>query len=253
MKQIIQLIAATAMVGGILGSAHASNTRFEIPMYDEHLHNRTIHLKDEIHRNYPGVNLRNVGIDKVVLFAKTRHGDGTAELLIDGRTQDRREVGGRPADFDNPAQYTFDRVELHSRTRNDGPWHLKLNGNFVVRRIVVTTQGDGSGYPYPYWTNLRGEVEAPKYNYGIEAFYPYAQTLSAIRIVGTKGEIHVEDAYLRYDNGQVRYLSELVGYLEENQARVAVLNQRYVREIVIKATSTNLSGSRGRYLIQVAD
>ena len=112
-------------------------------------------LKKELHRQYPGIDVSSLRLREVVLVAKTMFGRGTAELRVGPRFSGAYRIAGRPDFFHSSRKQTFDKVAIVSPyPQSWGPWQLKLQGLFSVRKIVLVTEQrpiiHGGGYRYPF-------------------------------------------------------------------------------------------------------
>lgn len=98
----------------------------------------TIFLKRTLKEQYPGVNIRDMDLRKVVVVAKTKMGLGGAELRVGRNRTHNQQVYGNPRDFNDHRRYTFDRVRFRNPSKSSrGPWQIDLRGNFIVRKIVL--------------------------------------------------------------------------------------------------------------------
>jgi len=97
-----------------------------------------IFLKKSLRDQYPGIDLRALQLEKVVLVAKTKLGRGGAELRVGEHWSGISRVYGNPWEFHGPSRYSFDKVRfVNPANGSAGPWQLDLWGNFVVRKVVV--------------------------------------------------------------------------------------------------------------------
>jgi hypothetical protein len=116
-----------------------------------------LHLKRALRDQYPGLNIKNLNLRKVVLIGKTRVGMGRAQLRVGSEVTDMYRVSGHPRDFHYDNRRTFDRVRFRNPSYGSrGPWQLYLRGDFKVRKVVLIVENermyrddrDYNGSPY---------------------------------------------------------------------------------------------------------
>ncbi|OQW48583.1 MAG: hypothetical protein A4S09_04075 [Proteobacteria bacterium SG_bin7] len=100
-----------------------------------------IPLKQVLRAQHRFENPENMELESVLVTAKSMHGNGQVELLINGRSSGVYTIGGRPFDYNNPSEYTFDNVNLYNSQRfSQGSWQLDLRGFNRVRRVVLNVR-----------------------------------------------------------------------------------------------------------------
>ncbi len=100
----------------------------------------TISLKRELARQYrvSREELERADLVSVTLVAKTKFGEGTAALVVDGYEDSEKRVYGRPHEFHGTDLRSYDEVTFYSEGRRArGDWQLQLRGNFNVWAIAV--------------------------------------------------------------------------------------------------------------------
>ena len=96
----------------------------------------TLFLKRKIKQKYPGMNLRNKDLKKVVLFAKSKHGRGQAKLVVGQESSYSETIGGYPEEFHGYGGY--DRIVFENPSWDShGRWQIKLRGNIKVEKVVI--------------------------------------------------------------------------------------------------------------------
>ncbi len=106
-------------------------------------------LKKALKQQYPGVDIRNLELERVILVAKTRRGFGDAALRVGKFWSESYQVAGSPWDFYDNSRYTFDRIHFSNPSHdNKGPWQIDLHGNFVVRKVVVVVDDKSRRHPH---------------------------------------------------------------------------------------------------------
>lgn len=261
MKNLIKtglLVASIALLGQ---SALAQvGQRVVLEMYDTvYRPGERIFLKREINRQYPGINLQRYNLDRVRLVAKSRRGGGMAELVVGRSIVDRQYIAGNPRDFRDNLPRTYDRLVLLNNGRSDGVWQIHFQRQRVkVKRVVAFLQQKRlrpRPIPRPtpgVYVNVGSEIKAPKILKVEEVLYPNSnRPVSEIRVRGTKEKVQITRAYAVFGNGQRRALPELEGSIRDGNNKIAYINHRFVRQIVLEVTSPRLFGSRGRIQVQV--
>lgn len=123
--------------------ARSSSERYVLDLDDIQLRGHrgepaTIFLKRTLKEQFPGVRIADLDLKKVVLVAKTKKGYGRALLRVGQEWSEDISVSGSSRDFYDSSRYTFDRVKFRNPALgSEGPWQIKLRGNFVVRKIVL--------------------------------------------------------------------------------------------------------------------
>lgn len=101
----------------------------------------TLLLKRMLKEQHPWVAITDYRLKKVVVVAKTKYGRGKIQLRVGPEYSDRYRVSGRPQDFQSYHRHTYDRVHIHSPFHDSwGPWQLKLDGHFKVRKVVLVVE-----------------------------------------------------------------------------------------------------------------
>ena len=96
-----------------------------------------IFLKRELKRQH-GINSQNLKLKRVKLVAKTKHGNGTASLMVGGFNSYPVQVQGNPYDFHTNEHFTFDKVQIQNQNkRGQGAWQIHLRGKFKVKKVVL--------------------------------------------------------------------------------------------------------------------
>jgi hypothetical protein len=138
----------------------------------------TLNLKDEIRYQYPDLNIENYQLKAINVVAKTYDGRGSAYLQIGSATTYAKRFGGSPDLFYSRDENTFDRVDFYSPTNQpvDGSWLLRLNGNFIIRRMMAVVESNHVppqpecryylNWPHYYWgtRNIYSTIEGAVWN-----------------------------------------------------------------------------------------
>ncbi len=108
----------------------------ELNFYGEKFKNESIGIKNAIKRQYRNLKIKNFNLDKVVVVAKTKNGNGRASLVVNGYRSSGAVVDGYPREFRRPGN--FDRVTLHNYSYGSrGAWKVRLDGVFKVKKLKV--------------------------------------------------------------------------------------------------------------------
>jgi len=112
----------------------------------------SLYLKKALRQQYPGVDVTDFRLLKVVLLAKTKKGKGTAQLRVGPEVSDFHRVDGHPRVFNHNKRNTFDKVSIVSPYHNSrGPWQLNLRGKFKVRKVVLVVE-ERKRRHYGWWS-----------------------------------------------------------------------------------------------------
>jgi hypothetical protein len=140
------LLAALLMIFLVPVNAMASRERFVLDFNDSHIRGHkgepaTLFLKKSLKQLYPRAKISNMDLRKVVLFAKSKKGKGGASLRVGDRATSMYQVNGNPRSFKNERRASFDKVKFHNPSNNSkGPWQVDLDGNFIVRKVVIEVE-----------------------------------------------------------------------------------------------------------------
>lgn len=124
------------------GKGKADRERFVLDFGDSHFRgNPTLFLKRELLNQYPGINISDYRLRRVVLVAKTKKGQGSAQLRVGPELSPQYRVDGLPRAFHSHHPESFDRIRIRNPFRDSwGPWQLFLQGNFKVRKVVLVLE-----------------------------------------------------------------------------------------------------------------
>lgn len=101
----------------------------------------TLHLKRVFKQQYPGVDVSDYRLKKLVLLAKTKFGKGEAQLRVGPEVSDVYRVNGRPNRFHDDRKKTFDKVKISNPYSGSwGPWQLQLRGIFKISKVVLVAE-----------------------------------------------------------------------------------------------------------------
>ncbi|MCB9025874.1 MAG: hypothetical protein H6625_06125 [Bdellovibrionaceae bacterium] len=213
-----------------------------------------IYLKRELMAIYPRMDFQNMELDGVRIVAKSRHGMGTAELVVGQVGKDRKRVGGRPEDFHSNWPYTYDRVELDNYGSSMGAWQIHLDGNIKVKRVVVFVSVDrrDGGYRPPRMRYLSaGEGSFDKIGYNKRTFAVNLSGVEEISIQGENRSLEVRQVRVYFGNGSSQIISGLSGNIREGQIKTVLINSRHVNYIEVEATSLDIFGGLGKLSVEV--
>ena len=140
------LLTALLMMFLVPVNGMASRERFVLDFNDSHIRGHkgepaTLFLKKSLKQQYPRAKISNMDLRKVVLFAKSKKGKGGASLRVGDRVTSMYRVNGHPKSFKNERRASFDRVKFRNPSNNSrGPWQVDLDGNFIVRKVVIEVE-----------------------------------------------------------------------------------------------------------------
>ncbi|MGE3756127.1 MAG: hypothetical protein AB7H97_00130 [Pseudobdellovibrionaceae bacterium] len=169
-------IKAIAIAFSIFAAGNADAARQQLNLdYGDRIFqgNGVLHLRQEINRQYPGVNLRNADIVSVRMVAKSEMGRGTAALVVGSQMTRPERINGRPQDFHSSRPNTFDRVDLYNPSYNSvGVWQIELNGKIKIRRVVVEIDHNNGGGPGGRTWKAAGTACGPQQPWGTSLVCP---------------------------------------------------------------------------------
>lgn len=135
---LLLLFPLQAMAGG--------KDRLVLDFADSHIRGSrgyasTLYLKKALLEQYPGINISDYRLRKVVVVAKSKIGRGDVQLRVGPEVTGRYRVAGSPGGFYSNHPRSFDRVGIHNPFGDSwGPWQLLLNGNFKVRKVELVVE-----------------------------------------------------------------------------------------------------------------
>ena len=131
---IYQFIITLLFVNGVT-RADVFRLQFNDEIFGGH---QTVDLQTALLEQYR-VDTGQISIDKIDVLVKSWFGGGMVWLGSRYSQSDRRFVNGQAANFNNPADWTFNRISFPvSGTNNE--LQLNLNGQFRVREVIVSAQ-----------------------------------------------------------------------------------------------------------------
>jgi len=112
--------------------AMAERQRIVLDFTDSHMQSRrgeqaAIFLKKELIRQYPGINVSDLLLHKVILTGTSEKGKGLAQLRVGPNSSGVYQVG-RQMELANPFRQSW------------GPWQLLLNGDVKIRKVVLEVE-----------------------------------------------------------------------------------------------------------------
>lgn len=112
----------------------------------------TLYLKKALRQQYPGIDVTEFRLLKVILMAKTKKGGGVAQLRVGPEVSDSYRVNGYPRRFHHNNRDSFDRVSIENPYKNSrGPWQLNLKGKFKIRKVVLFVE-ERKRHHYGWWS-----------------------------------------------------------------------------------------------------
>lgn len=248
-------LEVAARPGGGFNNAQNNNRRIVIDMNHAHYRGQgqKIFLKRMIQQKHPRIRLQNFNLQRVRLRAKSKHGRGTAVLLVGQRSQDRANIPGRPRNFRRPGNYHP--VVLQSfGNRDRGAWQVELNGNIKVNRVVVVLKrkhrpgGGNGGHRYQATTICTHKPDPFLVD---KKVCRTNQRAYGLKLQINKNDVDVSYVQVTFRNGQTQTFHQLSGMLGEgSQPSVLFRGARNVVSVKVGATSTNLFG-KARINIQL--
>ncbi len=111
--------------------------KIQLDYYGEVFRNNSIlKLKTALKQQYSHLSFQNLELQNVVMFAKSKNGNGKVQLKIGNFQSIKKRVLGTA--FRNQHISTFDRIVFKNENHgSDGVWQLKLKGNIRVNKVVL--------------------------------------------------------------------------------------------------------------------
>ncbi|MCA1747542.1 MAG: hypothetical protein LC655_07580 [Bacteroidales bacterium] len=101
----------------------------------------TIFLKKELVRQYPGINVSDLRLHKVILVTTSVKGRGLAQLRVGPNSSGVYQVGRHPGKGNGRYKHSFSPVILMNPFRQSwGPWQLLLDGDLKVRQVFLEVE-----------------------------------------------------------------------------------------------------------------
>lgn len=130
----------------LIGQSAFARENFTLELNDrETTGNAVIQLKLLLQQQH-NINPANFRFIGARLVAKSRQGQGTAQLVVGNWASYEQRVQGNPADYNRPGPGTFDRIDFGNDSGDDrGVWQIHLRGNIKTRKVVVVLDRGGGG------------------------------------------------------------------------------------------------------------
>lgn len=141
MKTILKMVGFAAVVQLASFAANATSSLY-VDFGDYQVHgNVGFDLKDELMRQYPGIDLRDMVLVGVDVYAKSDVNGADASVRVGPYATEWSEIYGDPGTYGDPSDDTFDMLSF------DGPtslrdstfmsWILDVDGDAIVRGVEV--------------------------------------------------------------------------------------------------------------------
>lgn len=153
LKKLLTALCILLMTPVVTMAAHE---KFVIDFQDSHIKGfrgdeATIFLKRSLKNQYPWVDIDRLDLKKVILVAKTRHGQGSASLRVGKWSTDMYRVEGSPRGFRDHDHRSFDKLRLSNPSHGSrGPWQIDLRGNFIVRKVILVVDSHRRKHHQPH-------------------------------------------------------------------------------------------------------
>ncbi len=136
----LMAIVAVSAVCQISQAQWGRTQQLTVNLYDREIAGQDyLRLRDEVQRQYPGINLSFAELMSVQLVAKSRMGRASASLLVGGAQSGDYTIPGNPRDWMNPNDWTFTNTYINNdRGSSQGPWQIIVTGNVKVRSVTLT-------------------------------------------------------------------------------------------------------------------
>lgn len=136
--------AIVALVGVVLvtSSAEAARRTFNLDYRGQAIRGgQALYIKRDIERMY-GVDTRNMEFVGVSAQVKSIDRIGSVQVRAGRSVSERRAVYTRPGDWINPADWSYDLIQLYPPYSDSfGEWTFEFSGNlFKVNRVAVEVE-----------------------------------------------------------------------------------------------------------------
>lgn len=254
-------LALTILTSTLLSTnALALTQKINLDMGLTHLRGQqTIRLKQEA-RMQTGIGLAGWKLKKVQLVAKSKHGQGSASILVNNQEGPLTTVPGTPELFRSTSEGfsllnmpapTLYRGERARRMQILTQGNIKVkNINMVLKKKVPPRLLDVSRLPLVKVASLK----ADKLVGSTKTIHPRG-LVKGIAITGKKGKVIINKVTVIKANGQKIILDEIKGSVKKNRTKGLILPrdlQAGIVKIKVSVSSANLFGSRGKVDIKLA-
>ncbi|MES2963719.1 MAG: DUF3011 domain-containing protein [Bdellovibrionota bacterium] len=145
--------ASAALIGLVLATSQAEAARrsFNLDYRGQQVRNGQVALiKRDIERAY-GVDTRNMELIGATIQVKSIDRFGSVQLRTGNKMSERRAVYTRPGDWVNPADYSYDRVQLYGGGYESyGDWRVEFFGTALkIGRISIDVEDNLRPSPGP--------------------------------------------------------------------------------------------------------
>jgi hypothetical protein len=263
MKLLTWMGSSLLAAGLIFGSAAMAQSRtYTIPMNNKEFKgtNQRIRIKNSLSAAYPRMDFSDSELQYVVIYAKSRVGNGSAELIVGDQSQDRKSVPDAPSPFFGNAPASYNPVRLNNyRLNNHAAWNILLDGNIKVLKIEVRLRGvDDSGPGKPGggggggYVNI-GQGSAVKILPTTSNFSSrYNDTATAIRISVRDNFLVITDVQVEYNNGNRRSVSGFKdAKLFAGQSKEVAINAGRVRRVWVTSLTASPFGPDATYRVSL--
>ena len=189
----------------------------------------------------PNFRLRNADLIRVKLVAKTKHGRGTATLVVGQQQSNAIMVDGIPQDFHRNQRYTYDRVFIDNPSWDSmGKWQIHLRGNFKIKRVVVVVERgwNPQPQPMPQFSWVFQSTINPPFGFYTTTTIPVNGQTKKIKLMSNYGKSKISNVKIRFGNGSMQRMTGLEGSINYSEVKeINIPGNRYVQEIEITHSS----------------
>ena len=244
----LKIFFAAVLGAGLFAStASASIEVYNLPIHAQYYAGSTgiVKLRQRLQNRY-GLQLNKYKLIKVKVDAKSKFKQGRARLMVNHNEQSRQRVTGGIYQGQAPASYH--RFFLQNYTPNAGsPWQVHFNGNIKVKRIKVFLKRRPQALVFSPICIRKAELLSAK----SKSCHTNTPKVRKIRLVGVKKTVKVKRVTVVFGNGSSMAIP-LTGKLFSGQKKTYTLpSQRRVVNVIVKAKSGKIFGSRSRYQVQL--
>lgn len=255
MKKMLCLLATTATL--TTPQTFAVTQKLNINLNAEHSRGQKVyHLKRMFNGKFGRGTLKGFKLDKLVISAKSKQGNGDANLAIGYSETYPQVVPGTPKEFkSNSTGFHSITLDVPTRSQPKAPWKLQLKGNIKLNSIKAVAKLQ----PSYQFSNVKGLAFKMVKSFKVDKIVGDTKKISvgnnfkAIQLT-SEGSVKVTKVKVKFADGQTVLIDELEGKLKRPVSfKFAKELSKKVKFIEVSAVSTNLFGSRGKLHVSIAD
>lgn len=212
--------------------------------------NQMIFLRQGLANAYPNTDFNNAELRQVRLFAKSRRGQGQAELIVNNSPRDRAGIPESNGRFNSNLPRTYNLVRLNPNGASRGNWRVALDGNIKVQKVEVRVRGavDAPEEPVSDYV-LLGNGDTTVILPLVQVFQVNQTGVKSLQIQASGNLMVVSRVEVVFNNGSREILSGLEGQYYGGQSREVPVSNSHVRRVTVTALSAIPFGATATYQV----